>query len=180
MTIENEEVVKIRVACNYINANVSCNKRTMNITISSFKSKLTIGFYVGIAFFLAILVFTIRNLIKEDLTIGNFLFLNIIAFAICYGFAFRYSCNIHLDEQTFSVKYYFKDEKRLSFPTHEIIGFEKHADTVTRYYKKLLLITNKRTTLIKYNISDNSDEHMLKLLTLIVEKNKQTLTKIST
>lgn len=151
----------------------------MNITISSFKSKLTIGFYVGIAFFLAILVFTIRNLIKEYITIGDFLFLNTIAFFICYGFAFRFSCIMYLDEQTFSIKYYFKDEKQLSFPTQEIIGFEKHLDTVTRYYKKLLLITNKRTTLIKYNISDNSDDDMLKLLTLIVEKNKQTLTKIS-
>ena len=87
---------------------------------------------------------------------------------------------MYLDEQTFSIKYYFKDEKQLSFPTQEIIGFEKHPDTVTRYYKKLLLITNKRTALIKYNISDNSDDDMLKLLTLIVEKNKQTLTKIST
>jgi len=151
----------------------------MNITISSFKSKLPIGFYVAIVLFIAIIVFTIRNLIKEYITTGDFLFLNTIAFFICYGFAFRFSCIMHLDKQTFSIKYYFKDEKQLSFPIEEIIGFEKHPDTVTRYYKKLLLVTNNKTALIRYNISDNSDVNMLKLLTSIVERNKQTLTRPS-
>ena len=134
---------------------------------------------MGVVFLLSILTLTSRNLIKQDLTIGNFLFLNPVALIICYGFAFRYSCKIYLNEKVFSINYYFKDGKQLLLPTQEIVSFDKHPDTVSRYYKKLFVNTIKTTFLIKYNISDNSDKDMLKLLSLIVEENKKRLTQIS-
>jgi hypothetical protein len=61
-------------------------------------------------------------------------------------------------------------------PAEEIVSFDKHPDTVHKYFKKLLIDISKETYLIRYNISDSSDEDMLKLLNMIVEENKLRLT----
>ena len=145
--------------------------------ISSFESNPGFFFYVGVAFYLSILTFTSQNLIMQDLSICSFLFLNALAFIILYGFAFRFSGRIYVDEKMVRFNYYFKDRKQLIIPTHEIINFEKQPDTVHRYYKKLLITTPVTTFLIKYNISDNSDLALLKLLDSIVRENKIQLEK---
>jgi predicted membrane protein len=146
-----------------------------NLTFQ-FKSNLNIFFYFGIAFILLILAFTGYNLLRQKLTIGSFLFLNAIALIISYVFALRFSCSVILTGKTLKINYYFKDEKQLCIPPEEIVSFDKHTDAVHRYFKKLLIVTPKETFFIRYNISDNSDEDMLKLLNMIVEENKLRLT----
>ena len=146
-----------------------------NLTFK-FKSSLNIFFYFGIVFILSILTFTGYNLIRQELNVGSFLLLNVIALIMSYAFALRFSCSIHLTEKTFRINYYFKDEKKLDIPADDIVSFDKHADTVHRYFKKLLIVTSKETFLIRYNISDSSDDDMLKLLSMVVEENKLRLT----
>lgn len=141
-----------------------------------FKSSLNIFFYIGMAFILLVLAFTGHNLLRQELTVSSFLFLNAIALIISYGFALRFSCSINLSGEALSINYLFKDEKKLYIPADDIVSFDKHADTVHRYFKKLLIVTRKETFLIRYNISDDSDEDLLKLLNLIVEENKFRLT----
>lgn len=143
-----------------------------------FKSNLNIFFYIGLAFILLILAFTGYNLYTQGLTVGSFLFLNTIALIISYAFALRFSCSIELTDAALSINYFFKDEKKLYIPADDIISFDKHADTVHRYFKKILIVTPKEMFLIRYNISDNSDEDMLKLLSMIVEENKLRLTRV--
>jgi len=147
-----------------------------NLTFQ-FNSRLDIFFYLGIVFIFLILTYTGYNLFSQELTIGSFLFLNVFASIISYAFALRFSCSINLTENTLRINYYFKDEKQLCLPADEIVSFDKHADTVHRYFKKLLIVTPKETFLIKYNISDSSEEDMLKLLNMIVEENKLRLTR---
>ena len=132
-----------------------------NLTFQ-FKSNLNIFFYFGIAFILLILAFTGYNLFRQELTVGSFSFLNGIALIISYAFALRFSCSINFTEKAFRINYYFKDDKELCIPAEDIVSFDKHADTAHRYFKKLLIITAKETFLIRYNISDSSDEDMLK------------------
>jgi len=148
-----------------------------NLTFQ-FKSHLNIFFYLGVAFILLILTFTGYNLFRQELTIGSFLFLNAVALIISYAFAFRFSCSVNLTGKTLEVNYYFKDEKRLCISAEDIVSFDKHADTVHRYFKKLLIVTPKETFLIRYNISDSSDEDMLRLLNMIVEENNLRLTRV--
>lgn len=143
-----------------------------------FKSNLNIFFYFGVAFILLILAFTGYKIIKQELTIGSILFLNAIAIIIIYAFVLRFSCSVNLTGETFRIKYYFKDETQLDIPIEDIISFAKHPDTVHRYFKKLLVVTPKQTFLIRYNISDNSDEDLLKFLNLIVEENNLRLTRV--
>ncbi len=143
-----------------------------------FKSSLNIFFYIGIAFIVLILAFTGYNLFRQELTVGSFLFLNAIASIISYAFALRFSCSIVLTGEALSINYVFKDEKRLYIPAENIVSFDKHPDTVHRYFKKLLIVTPKETFLIRYNISDSSDEDMLRLLNMIVEENKVRLTTV--
>ena len=143
-----------------------------------FKSNLNSFFYCGITFVLLILAFTGYNLFKTDLTLSSFLFVNTIGVILSYVFTLRFSCRINLNEKTFRTIYYFKDEKQLYIPTEDIVSFEKHVDTVHRYFKKLLLVTSNEAFLIRYNISDSSDEDMLKVLNMIVEENKLRLTKV--
>lgn len=147
-----------------------------NLTFQ-FKSRLNIFFYLGIAFILLILSFTGYNLLRQELTIVGFLFLNAIALIISYSFALRFSCSVNLTDKALRINYYFKDEKQLCLPAEDIVSFDKHADTVRRYFKKLLIVTPKETFLIRYNISDSSDEDMLKFLNMIVEENKLRLTR---
>ena len=142
-----------------------------------YKSRPSVFFYFGILFFLSILLFTSYNLVEKQLTLSNLLFLMILAFVISYVFAFRFSCKIDLTERTLRVFYYFKDEKSLRLSTDSIVSFDKHEDVVHRYFKKLLINTHQQTFLIKYNISDSSNEELCKLLTMIVEKNKKKATK---
>jgi len=79
---------------------------------------------------------------------------------------------MELTEKTFSLKYYFKDEKSMQLSTQDIIDFKKYEDTVHRYFKKVLIITSQETFLIRYNISDKSDEDLSEVLRLIAEKDK--------
>jgi hypothetical protein len=143
-----------------------------------FKSNLNSSFYFGITFGLLVLAFTGYNLFKHELTVSSFLFVNTIGVMLSYVFTLRFSCSINVTERTFAIIYYFKDDKNLDISTEDILSFEKHADTVHRYFKKLLLVTSKETFLIRYNISSSSDEDMLKVLTMIVEENKLGLTKV--
>jgi len=143
-----------------------------------FKSNLTIFFYIGIAFILLILALTGYNLFRQELTVGSFLFLNAIALIISYAFALRFSCGIELTGEALRINYYFKDERKLHIPAEDIVSFDKHGDTVHRSFKKLLIVTPKETFLIRYNISDSSDEDMLRLLNMIVEENKLRLTRV--
>jgi len=142
-----------------------------------FKSNLNIFFYIGIAFVLLVLAFTGYNLIRQELTLGSFLFLNLIALTISYAFALRFSCSIELTGEALIINYFFKGEKELYIPAEDIVSFDKHADTVHRYFKKLLIVTPEESFLIRYNISDGSDEDMLRLLSMIVEENKLRLTR---
>src|SRR5215203_1702113 len=139
-----------------------------NLTFQ-FKSSLNIFFFFGIAFILSILAFTGYNLFRQELTVGSFLFLNAVALIISYAFALRFSCSINLTEKAFRINYHLNDGKKLFIPTEDIVSFDKHGDTVHRYFKKLLIVTTKETFLIRYNISDSSDEDMLKLLSIVVE-----------
>jgi hypothetical protein len=147
-----------------------------NLTFHFFKSKLNIFFYIGIAFIFLIFAFTSYNLFRQELTVGSFLFLNAIALIISYAFALRFSCSIEITSDALSINYFFKDKKKLYIPAEDIVSFDKHTDTVHRYFKKLLIVTPENTFLIRYNISDSSDEDMLKLLNMIVEENKLRLT----
>ncbi|MBO9681610.1 MAG: hypothetical protein J7502_02865 [Flavisolibacter sp.] len=72
------------------------------------------------------------------------------------------------------MKYYFKDEKSIQLSTDDVVDLRKHEDTVHRYFKKILITTPEKTFLIRYNISDSSDEDLCNLLKLIAEKNKNT------
>ncbi len=137
-----------------------------------FKSSLNIFFYLRIVFIISILAFTGYNLFRQELNLGSFFFVNVIALIISYAFSLRFACSINLTEKALKINYYFKDEKELYIPTEEIVSFDKHTDRVHRYFKKLLIVTSKETHLIRYNISDSSDEDMLKLVSMIVEENK--------
>jgi hypothetical protein len=147
-----------------------------NLTFQ-FKLNLSVFFYFGVAFILLMLTFTGFNLFRQELTIGSFLFLNAAALIICYALSFRLSCSVSLTGKTLEINYYFKDEKSLCISAEDIVSFDKHADTVHRYFKKLLIVTPKETFLIRYNISDSSNEDMLRLLNMIVEENKLRLTQ---
>jgi hypothetical protein len=101
-----------------------------------------------------LLIFAITgyNLFTQELSVGSFLFLNAIALIVSYVFTLRFSCSINVTERTFAIIYYFKDDKNLYISTEDILSFEKHAETVHRYFKKLLLVTSKGRFLIRYNI----------------------------
>jgi hypothetical protein len=139
-----------------------------------FKSKPSIFFYFGIAFILVILSYTGYNLSRHLLSGSSFLFLNALSAIITYVFVFRFSSSIEFTEKVFVLKYYFKDEKSIQLSTDDIIDVQRHGDTVHRYFKKILIITLQKTFLIRYNISDKSDEDLSNLLRLITEKNKKT------
>jgi hypothetical protein len=102
----------------------------------------------------------------------------ILAFAISYVFAFRFSCNIDLNEKALRVLYYFQDEKPIRLSTDSIVSFDKYEDVVHRYFKKLLITTHQETFLIRYNVSDSSNEELCKLLAMIVEENKRKVIKV--
>jgi hypothetical protein len=144
-----------------------------------FKSKPSIFFYFGIAFVLAILSYTGYNLSKHLLSLGSFLFLNILSFITTYVLVFRFSCSVDLTEKAFILKYYFKDEKSIQLSTDDIIDIQRHEDSVHRYFKKTLIITLRESFLIRYNISDKSDEDLSGLLRLIVEKHKIQASKLA-
>lgn len=141
-----------------------------------FQSRLSVFFYLGVAFIVLILSLTVYNLVREDLTIAGFLFLNAITLAISYAFELRFSCSIALRSKTLRITYLFKDEKHLYISTEDIVAIEKHADSAHRFFKKLLIITPKETFLIRYNISESSEEDLLKILNIIGRENKPRLT----
>ncbi len=136
----------------------------------AFKSHYSFFFYLFSGFFLIVFSFALYRFATGDLDLPGFLFLTLLSFLIGYFFSFRFDCQITLNSENLTVRYILPFRKKLSIKTDSIIEFDKHEDTLKRYHKKMFIKTLAKSYLIRYNISDSSDENLLKVLHRIIIK----------
>jgi hypothetical protein len=98
------------------------------------------------------------------------MFLVFTPFLIGYFFSFRFDCQVTLDAKYLEFAYFIPFRKSIRINTDQIVEVDKHQDFIKRYHKKLLINTFEKSYLIRYNISDDSDEEFLKTLQKIVGK----------
>jgi hypothetical protein len=94
----------------------------------------------------------------------------LLSFLIGYFCSFRFDCQITLDPAYLKFKYVIPFKKAVLININQITEFDKHEDSVYRYHKKIFIKTFSESYLVRYNVSDNSDEDFLARLHEIVDK----------
>jgi hypothetical protein len=129
-----------------------------------YKSGFSLFFYSFLVATFFIAGFTTYQLIISNLTFGNFVFILGLVLLIAFTFSFQYDCIITVKNNILTIKYLSPFKRSVIINTTEITEILKYDDSIHRYYKKLYIKTALEDYLLKYSISDASDEDLLKML----------------
>jgi hypothetical protein len=137
-----------------------------------FNSSFSSLFYLAILFLAGVLIFSVGSFINNKLDIPGLVFINALSLLIACYFSLGVECRISITTDVLRMNYILPLKRSIHIITDQIIGFEKLPEASRPHCKRVVIKTNKKEYVIKYAISDTSDEKFYIILQQLVTQNR--------